>query len=170
MKDEAKQESQSKKLDVALNRLRKAATMRSFLGEVVALSGQALDPDVVDEINTSSQRFLDPDQDPIVPLYRRWRNLYTLWEDLLNECPTGNHGAPEATEVRQELDKLERNILKRVPSTIEGIIGLADIHWQYNGPTWQLGHDGANEELGRFEFLPIRRIRHGADIMAGFAQ
>ncbi|MCK0102547.1 hypothetical protein [Pseudohalocynthiibacter sp. F2068] len=126
-----------------------------------------MEPETVDALKADAERFLDPDRDPIVPLYRRWKALWETTYKLVDECPTGNWDAPELSEAEIEMYKIEGKMITLVPVSIEGLVALADYLWLKEGPSARVGTEKWCEELTRIEYLPIRRIRHGAALMAG---
>lgn len=139
------------------------------LQKIAALLNEAMEAETVERLREDIAAALAPVDDPIVPLFERWQCFNELHRKALDACPTGNWEGPEIEEFQRELHRLEDEILRHTPVSAAGVAAVAEIHWTNHGPSLEEGSESWVKEMEASEYLPLRRIRVGAAIVASRA-
>ena len=147
--------------------LAKAKSFPEMLSKLAALMHECLAQEDMDVLREEAQAFLAPKKDPIVPLCRRWLTMHEAREQMLDECPTGYFDGPELKATTQHLRRLEAEILRLTPISPEGVALLAEMQLTNEGPPSLPGSEDWMTDMSNPQYLVMRRLAHGARLVAG---
>lgn len=142
-------------------------TQTEALQKVAALMQEDIDQEDIAVLRAEALAFTRPNADPIVQLCRRWLLLRKVRSQMLMDCPTGNFDGPDFIRVEEDLLGLETDILRLTPASPEGVALLAEMQYVNEGPDGLPGTEGWAAEMNNPQYLVMRRLAHGARLVAG---
>ncbi len=159
------------KVTVAEARLRDAEpkTQREYLLKVQALLEEGMLSETVAALRADADRLAATGDDPVVVLCQRWKSMRTAVAAMLDEEVGGHFDAPELEETEEAQRRIERQLQRMVPTSVEGLAAMMDVYWNLEGPVGMPGTEGWEMEMQNPQYLFLRRLRHGAFIVAGQA-
>ncbi|GAD54921.1 hypothetical protein [Limimaricola cinnabarinus] len=159
------------KVSAAEARLRDAEpkTQREYLLKVGALLEEGMLSETVTALRADAERLAATGEDPVVALCQRWKSMRTAVAGMLDEEVGGHFDAPELEEAEEAQRRIERQLQRMVPTSAEGLAAMMDVYWNLEGPVGMPGTEGWEMEMQNPQYLFLRRLRHGAFVVAGQA-
>lgn len=144
-------------------------TPREYLMKVQALLEEGMLSETVVALRTDAERLSGAEDDPVIELCQRWKTMRRAVFDMITEDVGGHCDSPELEETEAAQRRLERQLLTMVPTSPEGVAAMLDLYWVLEGPGSLEGTDGWLKDMQNPQYLMLRRLRHGAFIVAGQA-
>lgn len=97
-------------------------------------------------------------QDPILPLYRQWREAHEAWKARVN---THDWEGPEMTALAEREEAAFNLMIDMTPTSLAGIAALAHVMWSWTA-LWAEGTEEREAEIDSCENLMLAAIWRAA--------
>lgn len=91
-----------------------------------------------------------PVEDPVLPVYRRWRDNHEAWLEIL-ERPENRRmdsdDIPGANALHDARERAFSELLGMTPTSLEGVAAISHVLWVEDGPSYVEGHPDHVEEM-----------------------
>ncbi len=132
------------------------------LRKVLALLCEGMTDQAIASIRADAERLTDLESDPIIRIAARCEPLRAM----INSADSND---PLVDDMIEELQRLEGEALKHVPTTPAGLAALANLQWKSEGPCSHFGSPDWHVQMQNPSYVAMLNLRTGARLIAGEA-